>query len=420
MKRFSFFLLIPLFACGLLVRGQTPTTTPELTRPQQERLNRIQAKSADTPDEAMATALEVPPDDRDAILWRWIGDQHAALEAHTEAIAAYEAALEILPTYRDALMNLVAASLASDAPGPALKAVQAAMAEGLRDIRTYEALGRLAEALDDSIVAEAAYREVLLLQTDHGPAREGLARTLLNQERFAEAEKIIRQLIEKHPDRAGLWRLYADLAQSREQHELAVKRLETARRLGVLETADLKRLMELYTFLDRPLEVLRLHRAYASLRADGTHRLRLAEGLLGLGHLEGAKILLDDIPEVSGKADQIRLARIQAQVLMLEEDVPAAIRILENALKEAPLDPALLRLMGEAHMQADNPREAVPHFERLSRQPGHQARGLWLQGVAEARAGDTRQAIELLEAALRIEDLPGLRRTLEQVRRMAQ
>ena len=409
-----------MYAFGFSVRGQAPTTTPELSRPQQERLNRIQAQSADHPDAAMEAALAVPPEERDPLLWRWMGDQHAALEDHAEAISAYEAALEILPTYRDALMNLVAASLASDAPGPALKAVQTAMAEGLRDARTHEALGRLAEALDDSIVAEAAYREVLLLQADHGPAREGLARTLLNQERFAEAEKIVRQLIEIHPNRAGLWRLYADLAQSRDQPELAVKRLETARRLGALETADLKRLMELYTFLDRPLEVLRMHRAHAALREDGAHRLRLAEGLLGLGHLEGAKILLEDIPEISGKTEKIRLARIQAQVLMLEEDAPAAIRKLETALAEAPLDPALLRLMGEAHMQNDNPREAVPHFERLSRQPGHQARGLWLQGVAEARAGDTRQAIELLEAALRIEDLPGLRRTLEQVRRMAQ
>jgi hypothetical protein len=41
-----------------------------------------------------------------------------------------------------------------------------------------------------------------------------------------------------------------------------------------------------------------------------------------------------------------------------------------------------------------------------------------MQGIAEARTSNIPRAIELLEAAQRIEDLPGLRRSLDQLRRL--
>ena len=393
-------------------------TVPTLNRAQQERIKHLLARAEADPSEALAEAHEIAAADRDPALWRWMGDQHAAMEAYAEAIEAYEAALTALPTYRDALLNLVAAGLAADLPERALPRLQAAMNEGLVDARMLEALGMLAEAAQDPILAETAYRQLLLRQADHGPAREGLARTLLAQERFQEAETLVRGLLDRHPDRAGLWRLYADLAQTRGDVETAVRRLETAVRLRAVAPEDRRRLMELYLVLDRPQEVLRIHRDHPHLALEAPFRLRVAEGLLGQGHLQAASEFLGEAPQVQGLENRMRLARVQARIFLLNDAPADAIAILEQALTEAPLDSGLLRLAGEAQMQADHPEAAIPHFERLSRQPGQQAEGLWLQGVATARAGDPRQAVILLEAARRIEDLPGLRRTLEQVRSM--
>jgi len=414
-------LLHLLFLLPLLTLAQPPDT-PELTRPQQERLNRILLLSQQDMSAAMGALLAIPDGERDPMLWRWLGDQLAGQEQWTPAISAYAKALEALPTFRDVLLNLARASLAADTPAAAIPLLQSALRQGLADAQVTEALGFLAESADDLLLAEQAYRQTLLLQADAHNAREGLARILIGQRRYGEAESLIQLLIRQSPGRAGLWRLYADLAQAREETELSARRLETARRLGVAEPEDQKRLMELYMVLDRPLELLRLRESNAHLlREDPSLTLRLAEGLLSLGHIDAARPLLQDLPaELPAEEDLLRLRRIEAHLLLLDGKPLDAARLLEQALLRHPLDTALLRLSGEAWLQADQPGEAVLAFARLSRQPGQQARGLWMQGIAEARAGNPDRAIELLEAARQIEDLPGLRRSLEQLRRLAE
>lgn len=411
-------LVLLLFSLSLPLLGLE--TEPTLSRAQQERLSRLLEQATVDPSDAMEAAIAVPAEDRDPVLWRWMGDQQSAVERYEEAMEAYEAALQVLPTYRDVLLNHARAAIAAETPERALPAVQRALGAGLREPRVYEALALLAEAAGDNVVAESAYRAVLLADAGHGPSREGLVRVLLRQERHAEAEAMVRGLLDTHPDRLGLWRLYADLAQSRDDTGRAVARLETAARLGLLETSDRTRLMELYASLDRPVEVLRLYRETPDARQDARLRLRLAEGLLGLGRLEPARELLAGLETVRTTEDRIRLARVRAHLLLHADEAGDAAALLAEALKEAPLDPGLLRLTGEAWMQADQPREAIPYFERLSRLPGHQARGLWMQGVAEARTGNLREAIRILETARQIEDLPGLQRTLEQVRMMSE
>ena len=409
--------LLPALLLLLSVRAQP--LQPELSRAQQERLNRILTQAESDPQAALAAALEVPIPDRDPQLWRWIGDTRAANENWSAALNAYEAALKALPTYRDVLINLTQAALADNRPALALPYLQTALQSGIRDPRLYEALATLAEADDDLLLAENAYRQAMLLDAAALSPREGLARTLIAQQRFAEADPLVRTLLKHDPTRTGLWRLYADLAQTRGDYETAVQRLETAVRLQRAGLTDLKRLLELYLVLDRPLEVLRVYRANPGLNEEPPFRLRLAEGLLGLGHTESARELLAGLPEpFTAPEDQRRLVRVQAQLLLLENQPARAAGLLEGALREAPIDPEMLRLAGQAWLQAERPLQALPHFERLSRQRGQEARGLWYQSIALARAGERDRAIELLEAARRIDDLPGLRQTLEQLRRM--
>jgi len=413
--------LLLLLFCPCLVLAQV-LTEPDLTRAQQERMNRVLIQAVNDEQAALGAVLAIPEGDRDPVLWRWLGDQLADKEQWAPAIEAYTKALEALPTYRDVLLNLARAALGSDQSSAAVPLLQTAMREGLVDAQVLEALGLLAESAEDLLLAEQAYRQTLLLRTDAHNAREGLARIFIGQRRYGEAESLIQLLMRQSPRRPGLWRLYADLAQAQEDTDTAARRLETAIRLGVAESTDHKRLMELYMVLDRPLEVLRLRDAYAHLlREDPALTLRLSEGLLSLGHIESARPLLRELPaELRREDDVLRRQRIEAQLLLLDEKPLEAARLLEQALERHPLDTGLLRLSGEAWLQAGRPGDAALAFARLSRQPGQQAQGLWLQGIAEARAGNPSRAIELLEAARQIEDLPGLRRSLEQLRRLAE
>lgn len=415
MKRSVSTLLIPLLLSGLFA------AEPTQTRPQQDRLQRLLEQADTDAPAALAAAAAIPAADRDARLWRWMADMHAAEENWTAALEHYAGAVEAFPTYRDALLNFAQTAVAADQPATALPALQRGLREGLSDPRIYLALGLIAEQTDDLILAESAYRSAWLMDTQTTAAREGIARILIGQQRYGEAETLLLRLLQESPARASFWRLYADLAQARGQTLLAAQRLESARRLGATDDQDLARLLELYTVLDRPLDVLRLHAAApAVLRDAPSLGLRVISGLLSLGHEAAARELLAAVPStLRSRSDRLLLIRIQAQLALLANEAEAAAVQLQRGLEEDPLDTMLLRLAGEAWLQADRPREAIPFFERLSRQPGQEAQGLWLQGIAEARSGQIPQAVRLLEAAMQIEELPGLRRSLDQLRRMA-
>lgn len=415
MKRSVSFMLISLLLSGLFA------AEPTQTRPQQDRLQRLLEQADTNVPAALAAAAAIPAADRDARLWRWMADMHAAEENWTAALEHYAGAVEAFPTYRDALLNFAQTAVAADQPAAALPALQRGLREGLSDPRIYLALGLIAEQTDDLILAESAYRSAWLMDTQTTAAREGIARILIGQQRYGEAETLLLRLLQESPARASFWRLYADLAQARGQTLLAAQRLESARRLGATDDQDLARLLELYTVLDRPLDVLRLHAAApAVLRDAPSLGLRVISGLLSLGHEAAARELLAAVPStLRSRSDRLLLIRIQAQLALLANEAEAAAVQLQRGLEEDPLDAMLLRLAGEAWLQADRPREAIPFFERLSRQPGQEAQGLWLQGIAEARSGQIPLAIRLLEAAMQIEELPGLRRSLDQLRRMA-
>jgi len=415
MKRSVSFMLISLLLSGLFA------AEPTQTRPQQDRLQRLLEQADTNVPAALAAAAAIPAADRDARLWRWMADMHAAEENWTAALEHYAGAVEAFPTYRDALLNFAQTAVAADQPAAALPALQRGLREGLSDPRIYLALGLIAEQTDDLILAESAYRSAWLMDTQTTAAREGIARILIGQQRYGEAETLLLRLLQESPARASFWRLYADLAQARGQTLLAAQRLESASRLGATDDQDLARLLELYTVLDRPLDVLRLHAAApAVLRDAPSLGLRVISGLLSLGHEAAARELLAAVPStLRSRSDRLLLIRIQAQLALLANEAEAAAVQLQRGLEEDPLDAMLLRLAGEAWLQADRPREAIPFFERLSRQPGQEAQGLWLQGIAEARSGQIPQAVRLLEAAMQIEELPGLRRSLDQLRRMA-
>jgi predicted Zn-dependent protease len=388
----------------------SPARTPEIPRPQQERLNRILLLAETDPPAALLAAEAIPAAERDPLLWRWLGDQFAAAETWPASMEAYEAALAAAPDYHDALLNHAVTALSANQPARAIPFLQNALSRGLQDARIYEALAAVGESSADPVLAEAAYRQALLLQADNARAREGLIRSLLTQTRYSEAELLLRPLIDSEPTRGPLWRLYADLALAQNRPETALIRIEAASRLGAADLRDQQRRLELYIQLERPDEVLRVFREGPELRSDLPFRLRLARALLQRGHLDPAREVLKDLPDPPPD--------LLAHIALLDNRPLEAFAHLEGVLRDKPLDPEALRMSGEALLAAERPRDAVPFFERLSRQPGQQARGLWMQGIAEARTSNIPRAIELLEAAQRIEDLPGLRRSLDQLRRL--
>ena len=204
----------------------------------------------------------------------------------------------------------------------------------------------------------------------------------------------------------------ADLAQALDQPRLAVQRLETAQRLGLTEAPDLRRLVELYLFLGQPAEIPRLLAAAPELGKDADFFPRILEALLDLGETDLAVSVLGQQTLAPGA----RADRIHARFLLADNKAAEAARRLDESLREHPVDPDTLRLAGEAWQAAGNPDEAILRFARLARQPGQAAQGLWRQGLVEAQRGNLQEAVTLLEAARRHQDLPGLSETLDRLR----
>ncbi len=396
----------------LLLAARALATTPEVGRAEAERLQRILRLAENSPEQALLQASSVAPADRDPLLSRWIGDQLATSGKWLEAVEAYEAGLGKVPGDADLVLSHARACLAADRPARALPPLRRGLDASPREPRLHQALGLAAEATGDLPLAEQAFRLALPLSDDPLP-REGLARVLVAQERVQEAEPLLQHLLQQNPARPELWRLHAELALARGQIPTAIARLETADRLRLLDLPGRRRLAELYLSLGRAAEALDRARHEPSPLADPAFRLQLAEALAAAGDTPNASLLLKELPSPFPQpADASRAALVRMRLFLAEDKASDAASIGEAALDADPLHPRLLRLTGEIWLQLDQPLRALPLFERLARQPGQTAQALWLQGIAHARLQDVPRAIELLQQARRLEDLPGLDRAL--------
>lgn len=398
--------------------AQEPTVSS-----QEAKLLRQVADLAESDQEAALELLasEITPESS-AVLDFALGNLKFQQDRLEEAEEAYRVALEKFPAFVRARMHLAQVLIRREKFGQVAEVLRPVLTSGQARLETFVLLGYAFLGQGQSLPAETAYRQALLLKPDDVNSSLGLAKCLLEQERYPEAIRLLEDLVEREPQRSELWLLSANAHLALEKPDQAIVKLECARRLDIASTEALATLGDLYLNRRQPAEALAAYEeAFAEEVPPFDRLLRSAEGFLMLRMPAEAESLLQQARKAASSfsPDQRRkLLRLEAQQASLSGDRKAALMAYERLLEEHPLDGDALIALGDLHREADELEEAMMAYERAARISGKEARALVRQAQVEVERERYVKAVERLDAAQAIDPRPNVARYLEQVRRL--
>lgn len=356
-----------------------------------------------------------------------LGNLYSQTNRLDAAAAAYREAVRKFPRFRAAQNNLGRVAIMQDRPREAMDAFAALARDGQADAETMLLFGHAATLAEEPVTAESAYRHALLLRPGDGEARRGLARSLLQQERYAEASALVRELIAQDPAQPELWSLRTSVQLSGQEADAALTSLETARRLGAATSDMLATLGDLYLNRQQPRDAVDAY--LAAFAATGgvsvARQLRAAEGLLSAGDVPGAERLLQQAeareqanPAGSEPADGRKRLHLRAQAARLKGESGTARAAYRELVRRDPLDAEAILGLGDLDRDEGKPDDAVLNYERAARVAGFESQALVRQAEVEVERGRYGAAVALLESAQAFKAQPQVARYLEQVRRL--
>ncbi len=342
----------------------------------------------------------------------------------SQAELSYRAAIKKFPSFTRARANLGRALILQEKTEEAVQVFKPLLIGGDLRPETLTLIGYTFLLQGESVPAESAYRRAILLKPSDSDAYLGLAKCLLEQERYKEALRLLKNLIDRKPSRGELWVLAANVSIALDKTEEAIVYLECARRLDVITNEALATLGDLYLNSACPSLASSAYRQAFSAQAPSFARLlRAIEGFVMLRRESEAAVLFKRAAEVVGQSlvepgQRCKLYRLKAQLSCLRGDYDGALASYRRLLREDPLDGATLVAVGDLHRQMNRLEEAVIAYEKASRIKGREAEALLRQAQVEVERGRFARAVELLEHSLVFRHQPGVERYLKQVRRL--
>jgi len=355
-----------------------------------------------------------------------IGNLHFQSERLDEAAVAYRAALEKLPKFRSAVMNLGRVYLMQERTDDAIKLYQQLVADGQADADILLLLGHALLMENAPVSSESAYRQSLLLRPKHPDAMLGMAKALMQQERYAEGLALVGEILQRDSKNRELWSLRANAYLSMGKHAEAMRTIEKARRLGCADAEMLATLGDLLLNQDQPEDALRVYEAaFAGDTPSVARMLRAIEGFLMVGDAQGAirMIARADTDTSSGgvsfsETQKTAILRLKAELAQQTGRSADAMALCREVLELDPLDGRTMLVLAQLEQDAGRLEDAVMTCERAARVKGYEADALVRQAQIEVQRERYSRAASLLEAAQTFEDRPHVARYLEQVRRM--
>jgi len=314
-------------------------------------------KAIEAKDYATALALlkeQTAKDPKDYRAWFDIAYAYTMMGERAQAIAAYRQTLEIRPQLSQASLNLGILLLEEKQAAEAAKHLAAVVAARPKDARAQSLYADAVAAGGDAAKAAEEYRKVLALDAKSYDAHLSLARLLLDQKQFAEAEQILTRAIELQPgesparlEMARLWELTGRIEEAQRFYsELAQKDSNNAtvrRRLGALLLAQKQFAKAAEEF-----------EAAARVRPAFEDNWNLARAYAGTKRPEQAIPLLTKMVEAEPRNYEARL--LLGSMLAARRDFPAAQKELEAAVALRPdLPDAYVDLANVLYLQQNFP-----------------------------------------------------------------
>ena len=337
----------------------------------------------------------------------------------------YSNAIRKHPDFRRAYKNLGLVQVQGGNFDKAIPTISKAMELGEVDGRAYGLLGYGYLLQERYYPAEAAYRQAILMQPDITDWKVGLARCLLETQRYADAIALFDTLIKDAPDNADYWLLQSNAYLGKGDSLLAAKNIEVVRLMGQADLTTLTLLGDIYMNNNAP--ELALEAYQASLATAGKDEskalLRAAELLTRSGNYELAQTMISDTRQHFGddlkEEDDFKLLTLEAKIARAQGDDAKAVAALNRIVEHDALNgDAIIELANYYADQGDLPK-AITRYEQAEKIEAFERQALVAHAQALVRTNNYKGALPLLRRALQLKSDNNLADYTQQVERAA-
>jgi len=362
--------------------------------------------------------------DSSAVFDFTLGSIAYQLNRPNEAAKYLESATRKFPNYLRAYKNLGLIQLQQGRTDDAIRSLTRSIELGGGDGNTFGLLGTAYVSKENFVSAEGAFRNALLLQPTTPEWKLGLARCIFRQNKYAEAVSLMNDLIERQPDKPEFWLLLASAHLGLKEPIAAATCYEMIERLGKSTPDTLTSLADIYLQESNfPLAVETYLRALDLKPGQKIDRpLRAAEVLNGKGAPAEAGILLEKLKIYAGDnidADKKKkMLKLEAKIASAQGKTAESAAVLEQILKEDPLDGDALLLLGQHYAKSNQPEKAIFLFERAEGMEQFEADAKVRHAQVLVTAGKYDEAVPLLKRAQEIKARDSIARYLEQIERL--
>lgn len=337
----------------------------------------------------------------------------------------YKAAVVKYPNFRRAYKNLGLVLVQAGNFKDAIPTISKALELGEVDGRAYGLLayGYLTEGM--YYPAEAAYRQAILIQPKQKDWKIGLARCLLEMERYKEAVSIFETLLIEDPNNSDYWLLQSNAYIGDDQSLRAAQNLEIVRHMGEAELSSLILLGDIYmnnSVLELAMSAYQ-HAVELADSDDARVLLRAANVLTRTANFEKAAVLIKDIRQnesVNLSPDQdLELLNQEAKIARAQGDGDTAVETLNKIIERDALNGEAIIELANYYVDMDMLPEAINRYEQAAKIGEYERDALIAHGQTLVRETRYSEALPLLKRALLLESEPNLEDYIARVERAA-
>jgi len=352
-----------------------------------------------------------------------LGNLYYQVDDHAAAERYLKQTVEEFPTlrrsWRTLALTYVQRNMFQAAVPPLLKVIEL----GGGDAQSYGLLAYCHLTNQKHESALAAYRMARMFKPDSLDFRRGQAQCLLVTHQHRSAIALFDELIAEHPRESKFWLAQANAYIALDRPDEAIANLEIVADSGKATWTSLLMLGDLYLNQDVPqLALAAYRRAVRDAKpADWAAALRPLNHLIGRRQFREAKEYLTLIrSQVAGPLDtrtKRKLRVSEAHIEMAIGEAGKAFKILEQAVREDPLDAPSLILLGDYYQRIADYEKAEFHFERATSVSEHAPDAYVALGRLAVERGNLKAALLPLRKAQQLRPGANVQRYIESVER---
>jgi tetratricopeptide (TPR) repeat protein len=320
----------------------------------------------------------------------------------------YTSATKKHPSFRRAYKNLGLVYIQDGNFEKAVPTISKALELGEVDGRAYGLLAYGYLIQEKYYPAEAAYRQAILIQPNVKDWKIGLARCLLETERYTEAVALFDTLLKEEPDNTDFWLLQSNAYLGKDETLKAAQNIEIVRRMGAAELTTLKLLGDIYMNNDSPELAVSAYLAAVAIAEPNQNEplVRAADILAQTANFEQAKELIATIRAKANatlsEAQDLTLLIAEAKIARDAGDNETAVATLHKIVERDALNGDALIELGNYYADQDLMAEAITRYEQASQISASERKARIAHAQALVQKNNYREALPLLKRALKI------------------